>query len=268
LIELLVVVAIIAILAALLLPALSAAKAQAVQTICINNMKQMGVANAAYAGDNRDFMAYPNSDGGDNTYPEGPGWLYNCNPDSKIPDPGPGGIDASNPVVAYKTGLWWNFMPNPKSYLCPVDILSKSYVKPGMRNDRLSSYVQDGSVSGFEGRGGQGDPASGALISCRLSAAWSPLCYLLWEPDENFLGPGNPGGAAEFNDGGNWPMDADQGIGKLHSKIGGSALSLDGHVTFLLERLFDADSQTPEGHGPGPGGRTYSEWSPYSRDGW
>jgi prepilin-type N-terminal cleavage/methylation domain-containing protein len=60
LIELLVVIAIIAILAALLLPALAITKAKGLQTKCLSNQKEIGLAYSMYAGDDKDsFPRHP-----------------------------------------------------------------------------------------------------------------------------------------------------------------------------------------------------------------
>lgn len=263
LIELLVVIAIIAILASMLLPVLATAKDKAASTQCRNNQHQMTIAMHMYADDFNDAMAFPGWDGGTGMYMGiyQPGWLYTVT-NGTCPDPGPNGTYVNNQNAAYRTGLWFQYMPNPKTYLCPVDTKSKTYLTKGLRNNRLSSYVMNGAVCGY----GEADTRGQMHYNCKLSNAWSTMCYLQWEPDENNIGPGNPGGF-EYNDSSNFPNDS-EGIGRLHSRKGGCVVAIGGHVLFVTREQFRADCDAPAGRGPGPGGKTFTHWSPYHNDGW
>src|SRR5262249_17375991 len=143
------------------------------------------------------------------------------------------------------------------------------YIQKGLRNNRMSSYVMNGAVCGY----GESDQTSSAKVhdACKIINVWSPMCWLQWEPDENSIAPGVPGGF-EFNDSANYPnagtgSGQGEGIGRLHSKKGGNAVAVGGHVVFVTRQDFINDSTIPQGRGPGPGGKTYLWWSPFHNDG-
>src|SRR5580698_5265529 len=75
LIELLVVIAIISILAAIIFPAFMSARERARRTVCLSNMKQLGMTVAQYVED--DDSSYPNvAAGGDSGVGATGVWMY------------------------------------------------------------------------------------------------------------------------------------------------------------------------------------------------
>jgi len=268
-VELLVVLLTIAMLSGLLLTALARSDDNGARAVCMNNFRQMGVAMKMYASDNADYLPWPNW----GTFGTPPGWLFLGNgidangvAYAGIPNPGPippGPVARWPGDLAWRTGLLYHYVQNPKAYLCPVNIESPSY-KQNQRANMLSSYLMNGAAAGFP------EPENRYQYkTCKITQVWSPLCWLMWEPDEYLLMDGSHSGSPNlnvWNDSSIYPSappNGTEGIGQLHTINGGEVLCVGGDVQFVTTAKFRADSNTPSGRGPGPGGRTYAWWSTF-----
>lgn len=228
-------VAVLLILLFILSPALAMPRHHAARTVCRNNLRQMANASTMYASDNSENMALPNWGSGT------AGWLYT---DSKglVPDPTKPEY-ATNRLGAYQTGLWFDYVRDPNSYMCPIDSESPYYKS---RMNKLSSYVMNGSVCGF----------GSSMAACKITDPWSPECYLLYQPDESLGRP--PIGSFAFNDASSYP-DRNEGLGALHSASTVDLVTAGGNVrTVTIARVMTEQTATS---------KSLAWWSPFGANG-
>jgi prepilin-type N-terminal cleavage/methylation domain-containing protein/prepilin-type processing-associated H-X9-DG protein len=228
LIELLVVIAIIAILAAILMPVLSKARSKAQQIYCLNNLRQLQLANAMYTSDNHE------------TFPENPGagttlhawaagdmsWDNAIQPNLQNTNTALLTGAEMGPYISQCVGI----------FKCPADTI------PGAKGPRVRSVSMNGFV---------GDVSSIAnYISGQISHNWIRIL----KTSDLKLGPANtwvlldecPDSindayfAAQMQSGGSaiW-TDVPA---STHNGAGGFSFA-DGHVE--LKRWLDANSKAP-----------------------
>lgn len=250
--ELLVVLAIVVVLAAIITAGVSMLKARATGNVCLANLKALGTAGHMYSQDNRDYFAYTDWNGGTIGGPAG--WLYKVGADG-IPDPTLPPYNTGSNAPCYTSGTYFKYMPNTKSYMCPVDAKDPSFLE---RKNKLSSYVMNGAPVGFPLA--RDNWIEGRLLA-RVNQATNPLCILMWEPDAK-----DPTGSLEleYNDGANFPgpnifSKYNEEIAPLHHNNGGEVLAIDGHVEFNTREQFHFQSMEA--------GLSLLWWSPFVRNG-
>ena len=201
LIELLVVIAIIGILAAMLLPALAKAKAKAQQMVCLSNLKQWGLADTIYTGDNRDFSPAPryqtsyaaSSDQDNPTWTDIAAYHYNRTPSvgddvwfNALPP-----LVASKPLYEWAIGankLQFNESVGRNIFTCPTTIAqgvdpndqpqTHGYMVPGQRP--LFSFGMNS-----KGPANANLTANPPIVNVKTTMVVHPSAYVLFSDTRN-----------------------------------------------------------------------------------
>lgn len=208
LIELLVVVAIIAILAAMLLPALSRAREKARQAVCMNNLKQWGLAISLYTQDYNEYLP-PSRD-------SRASWIYWFDfLSSYIIKKGPQSL-------SWKTDMFPNRDRNDTLKNCPTKIFTPNYVYPSSawmgkvepdyeaNADVMPYYRPDGTIN------------EGATVAMKISR--------ITEPSKTFVLIDGFYGIPLISSIPNFDPNSSQKVVVYRHSGGANVLYVDGHV--------------------------------------
>jgi type II secretory pathway pseudopilin PulG len=238
--DLLVVIATLAILAAVILPALAKSGDNGARTVCLNNLRQLGMAQNMYVSENQDAMPWPNWE----NYASPPcprGWLYSSNPNTPNNlNTGNTTIDAANwstgRVANLTGGVYWQYIQNPDVFMCPVFVANVvGTPRWDSYNNKLSSYVMNGASAFFP----RLSPANTyGYRTCKMSQIWSPQCIINWEPS------GTSGNGNGYNDGANYP-DLNEGPSIVLHVTGVNVLTVGGSTRFMSFADFTAEMNNP-----------------------
>jgi prepilin-type N-terminal cleavage/methylation domain-containing protein len=249
LIELLVVIAIIAILAAMLLPALASAKKKATRTACLNNNKQLCLAEQMYVNDNNDFFPWPDW-ANDAAAPAG--WLYKTLPPQyshAVYNLNPAKFD-NDRLKAIEGGLYYQYIPNAGVFRCPLD-LPGNFSAFWSRGNQLSSYCMNGAAAFFP------TPANNGIYSyktAKITQIWTSEAYLMWEPAFT--------NSSVWGDGSSYPTPA-EGLNAVH-ETGAIVGEIGGAVKWVKFIDFQNEENNPPA---GVSGKGLCWWNPKTIDG-
>jgi prepilin-type N-terminal cleavage/methylation domain-containing protein/prepilin-type processing-associated H-X9-DG protein len=215
LIELLVVIAIIAILAAMLLPALSRAKSKALQSACLNNLKQLQICWLIYPDENADVLPLNPKSSANNAWITG---------NMSVPN------DATNTHLI-ELGQLFPYNKSVGIYRCPADN------RPDTRNTpaitfRVRSYAMNCYMSG-EDVGLTHNSLTGYHVNKKMADLTSPrpaLAFVFVEEAQFSIDDGHFG----------FSPDGQPGQGPVNTWLntpgqwhGGATFSFaDGHASF------------------------------------